>query len=83
LAAFRWIGAMTGHVILAEDDQGNGLSIGPVYTERSLEQLRREITEYGWTVTGTCLHYSRADFTCARGRGEGLVTGDRTMKGQS
>ena len=66
---------MTGHVVLAEDDQGNQLSIGPVYTGRSLEQLRGEITGYGWTVTGTCPHYSRADFTCARGRGEGLVKG--------
>ena len=66
---------MTGRVALAEDDQGNRLSIGPVYTERSLEQLRDEITGYGWTVTGTCPHYSRADFTGARGRGEGLVKG--------
>jgi len=66
---------VTGRVVLAEDDQGNQLAIGPVYTDRSLDELRREIDGYGWTVTGTCPHYSRADFTHARGRGEGLVKG--------
>ncbi len=64
---------MTGCVVLVTDDAGKQLAIGPVYTEASLERLRREVDEYGWTVTGTCPHYSRADFTCARGRGEGLV----------
>ena len=66
---------MTGRVLLVEDDAGNQLAIGPVYTERSLGELRREIEAYGWTVSGICPHYSRADFTCARGRGEGLVKG--------
>jgi hypothetical protein len=66
---------VTGRVVLARDDAGNVLAIGPVYTERSLVELRREISEHGWTVDGICLHYSRADFTHARGRGEGLVKG--------
>lgn len=68
---------MTGRVVLAEDDSGAQLAIGPVYTDRSLDQLRREIAGHGWTVTGTCPHYSRADLTSARGRGEGLVRRDR------
>jgi hypothetical protein len=64
---------VTGRVVLVADDAGRQLAIGPVYTEASLERLRREVNEYGWTVTATVPHYSRADFTCARGRGEGLV----------
>ena len=64
---------MTGRVLLVTDDAGNQLAIGPVYTEQSLDRLCREVDEHGWTVAGTCPHYSRADFTCARGRGEGLI----------
>jgi hypothetical protein len=66
---------VTGRVVLAEDDAGNQLAIGPVYTEASLERLRREVDDYGWTVVATVPHYSRADFTSARGGGEGLVKG--------
>lgn len=64
---------MTGRVVLAADDAGRQLAVGPVYTEASLERLRQEVDEYGWTVVATVPHYSRADFTCARGRGEGLI----------
>jgi hypothetical protein len=64
---------VTGRVVLVTDDAGNQLAIGPVYTEASLERLRQEVSDYGWTARPTVLHYSRADFTCARGRGEGLV----------
>ena len=64
---------MTGRVVLVTDDAGNQLAIGPVYTEASLERLRQEVSDYGWTAGPTVPHYSRADFTCARGRGEGLV----------
>jgi hypothetical protein len=66
---------VTGRVVLVLDDAGSQLAVGPVYTDRSLGELRREVEAYGWTVTGTCQAYSRADFTCARGRGEGLVRG--------
>ncbi len=64
---------MTGRVLLVAADDGSQLAIGPVYTTRSLEELRREVTGHGWTVTGTIACYSRADFTCARGCGEGLA----------
>jgi hypothetical protein len=64
---------VTGRVVLVTDDAGNQPAIGPVYTEQPLDRLCREVDEYGWTVAGTCPHYSRADFTCARGRGEGLI----------
>ncbi len=64
---------MTGRVVLVTDDAGNQLAIGPVYTEASLERLRQEVSDYGWTAEATVPHSSRADFTSARGRGEGLV----------
>ena len=32
---------MTGRVVLAADDAGNQLAIGPVYTEVSLDRLRQ------------------------------------------
>lgn len=64
---------MTGRVVLAQDGAGGQLATGPVYTEASLERLRQEVSDYGWTVAATVPHCSRADFTCARGRGEGLV----------
>ena len=53
--------------------RGSQLAIRPFYTEASLERLRHEVSDYGWTVAATVPHSSRADFTCARGRGEGLV----------
>ena len=58
--------AVTGRVVLAADDAGHQRAIGPVYTEASLERLRQEVDDYGWTVTATVPHYSRADFTSAR-----------------
>jgi len=64
---------VTGRLVLVADDAGNQLAIGPVYTEASLERLRQEVGDHGWTVTATVPHYSRADFTSARGRGEGLI----------
>ena len=64
---------MTGRMVLVTDDAGNQLAIGPVYPEATLGRLRQEADDYGRTVTAAVPHYSRADFTCARGRGEGLV----------
>jgi hypothetical protein len=67
---------VTGRMILAEGDAGNQLAIGPIYTQTSRKQLRREADEYGWTVVATVPHFSRADFTCAprpwRGPGEDI-----------
>jgi hypothetical protein len=64
---------VTGRVVLVTDDAGSHLAIGPVCTKASLERLRQEVSHYGWTAEPTVPHYSRADFTCARGRGEGLI----------
>jgi hypothetical protein len=64
---------VTGRVVLAADDAGKQLAIGPVYTEVSLDCLRQEAGEYGWKVTATVRHCPRAGFICARGRGEGLI----------
>lgn len=47
--------------------------IGPMFTDATEEQTRRQVDEYGWTVIATVPNYSMADFTCARGRGDGLV----------
>jgi hypothetical protein len=41
--------------------------------QASLERLRREVDEYGWTVAATVPHYPRAYFTCARGLGRFLL----------
>jgi hypothetical protein len=62
---------VTGRVLLVQDDQGNQLAIGPVRTDRSLDQLRREVTSLGWAVLAAVPHYSRADFTGTNGRGIG------------
>jgi hypothetical protein len=56
-------------VLLVRDGDGNQMTIGPVGTDQSVDQLRREITGRGWTVLAVVPHYSRADFTGANGRG--------------
>lgn len=66
---------MTGRVVLVSDDAGCQFVIGPVYTRESEERLQREVADYGWTVLGVCPHYLRADFTSARGHGDGFVRG--------
>jgi hypothetical protein len=67
---------MKRRVLLIRDDGGSQMTIGPVCTDQPVDQLRCEITGHGWTVSGTCPHYSRADFTGASGRGMGPVKGD-------
>ncbi len=62
-----------GFVILAEDDAGTRLVIGPVYTGQSVDRLRREVDDYGWTVVATLPYCTRADFIWLRSRGEGIV----------
>ena len=64
---------MTGRLVLVADDAGNQLATGPAYTQAPLERLRHEIDDCGWTATATVPHYSRGDFTCARGCGGGLI----------
>ncbi len=64
---------MTGRLVLIADDAGNQLATGPACTQASLERLRHEIDDYGWTATATVPHYTRADDTCAGGRGGGLI----------
>jgi hypothetical protein len=65
---------VTGRAILAEDDQGGQLAIGPVYTTRSLKELRRAVAEHGWAVVAVIPFCSRADLVCARAGGRGVVT---------
>jgi hypothetical protein len=65
-----------GWAILAEDDAGTRLVIGPVYTGQSAGRLRREVDSYGRTVVATLPYCPRADFTSLRGRGERIVPGD-------
>lgn len=66
---------MTGRMVLALDDGGGQVAIGPVCTQRSLDELRREITGHGWTVTAVVPHYSRAELTYARAADEGYARG--------
>ena len=37
-------------MVFVQDETGNQLTIGPVYTVASLERLRQEVSDYGWTV---------------------------------
>ena len=46
---------LTRRVVLAQDDAGGQLTI--VYTKASLERLRREVSDYGWTTAPTVPHY--------------------------
>lgn len=64
---------MQGRSLLCADDVGHQFTIGPMFTDATEERTRREVDEYGWTVIATLPNYSMADFTHARGRGEGLV----------
>jgi hypothetical protein len=65
---------MTGRSLVCADDGGRRFTIGPMFTDTSEERTRRQVDEYGWTVIETVPNYSMADFTCARGRGEGMVS---------
>ena len=66
---------MKRRVLLVRDDDGNQMTIGPVGTDQSVGQLRRQITE--WTVLAVLPHYSRADFTGTNGRGMGPARRNR------
>ncbi len=58
-------------VVVATDDQGNTVAIGPVHADQSLDKLRLEIDSYGWEVQGTARHLSAANFAEMRRRGDG------------
>ncbi len=57
--------------VVALDDQGQMVTIGPVHTDVSVDKLRLEVDAYGWTVTGTALHLSAQQFRALRQRGDG------------
>ena len=60
-------------LVLAVDDAGDLVAIGPVVTDRSVGELRGQVTGYGWTVTAVIPHLSRANFIALRARGDGTV----------
>lgn len=59
----------TKRVVLAEDDQGEPVSIGPVYSDESADRLRLTVDGYGWTVRGVVPLLSVAQFAAARANG--------------
>jgi hypothetical protein len=63
----------TKQIVLAEDDQGNRLGIGPVYSAESADRLRRMVDEYGWTVLAVIPLRSLAQFTVCRRAGTGAI----------
>jgi hypothetical protein len=60
-------------IVLAEDDQGNRLGIGPVYSAESADRMRRMVDDYGWTVLATIPLRSLAEFTTTRRAGTGAI----------
>jgi hypothetical protein len=60
-------------LVIAADDAGNRVAIGPVVTDRSIAELRCQVADYGWTVAAVVPHLSRANFIALRARGEGTV----------
>jgi hypothetical protein len=64
---------MRGRSLLCADDADCEFTIGPMFTDATEEQTRRQVDDYGWTVVRTVPNFSMADFTHARARGEGLV----------
>jgi hypothetical protein len=60
-------------LVIAVDDAGRRVAIGPVITDRSIDELRRQVDAYGWDVAEVIPHWSRANFIAARAKGEGTV----------
>jgi hypothetical protein len=60
-------------LVIAVDDAGTRVAIGPVITDRSVAELRRQVDDHGWTVAEVMPHLSRANFIAARAKGEGTV----------
>ena len=49
-------------MVLASDDQSAPRAIGPVYTDESIDKIRDEIEEAGWTCLGEAVFSSVAAF---------------------
>lgn len=49
-------------MVLAYDEQGSPRAIGPVYKDESVEKLRDQVEEAGWTNLGTAVVMSMSDF---------------------
>jgi hypothetical protein len=64
---------MSGRLVVAVDDAGNRIALGPVFTDRSVDELRRQVDEFGWDVAEVIPHLSRAEFIHVRAKGEGTV----------
>ncbi len=60
-------------LVIAVDDSGQRVAIGPVITDASVDELRRQVDAYGWTVAEVVPHWSRAGFIAARAKGAGTV----------
>jgi hypothetical protein len=61
------------YLVIADDDQGATVAIGPVADEAAIGKLLRQVDDYGWRVRGTVRHRTRADFARARREGAGLT----------
>jgi len=60
-------------LVIAIDDDGGRVAIGPVITDRSVDDLCRQVEDYGWHVAEVIPHWSRAQFVAARAKGDGTV----------
>jgi hypothetical protein len=60
-------------LVIAVDDTGNRVAIGPVITDRSVAELRAQVLDSGWDVAEVIPHWSRAQFLAARAKGDGTV----------
>jgi hypothetical protein len=38
---------MSGYLVIADDDKGASISIGPVYNDASIDKLRRDVDDAG------------------------------------
>ncbi|MHB1593878.1 MAG: hypothetical protein ACYCO9_06380 [Streptosporangiaceae bacterium] len=63
-------------IVLADDDQGGKLAIGPVYSEESADRLRQSIDDCGWTVRRTVPLLSVAAFAGLRRSGSPATGGE-------
>ncbi len=50
----------TKRVLLAENLRGVPVVVGPVFTDKGLDELRALVEKHGWTVTGSARLVSKA-----------------------
>lgn len=53
---------MSRRIVLAIDNEGAVVAIGPVATDESVEKIREQIEAAGWENYGVVRHSSVADF---------------------